>query len=92
MADWVKMAAKVAIIAAVTAAIVALFTGVVIPELDLTTFITAIGKGKAIVNYYAGWLVPILNLGLFFLGLKYIVFPAFWLLAIGFKWVLKVNE
>lgn len=92
MADAIKMAAKIALIALVTGAIVAVFTGIVVPEIDLTTFITAIGKGKAIIYYYADWLVPILNLGIVILALRYLALPTLSLAMIAYKWLFKVNE
>lgn len=92
MIDAVKMAAKVALIAVVTGLIVAAFTGIQIPTLNMPLFVSAIGKGKAIVAYYAGWMLPILELGLVFLALKYIVVPTLYFGFIAIKWILKVNE
>lgn len=92
MIDAVKMAAKLALIAVVTGLIITAFAGIQVPQVNLPLFITAIGKGKAIVAYYAGWLTPLLTLGILFLSLKYLIIPTLYFGFIAIKWVLKVNE
>lgn len=92
MMDAIKMAAKVAVVAAATGLIIAVFTGITLPEVNVVAFANALAKGYAVVSYYAGWLMPILNLGVLMLSLRYIALPTLYLGLIALKWILKVNE
>lgn len=98
MIEAVKIAARVAIIAGVTIAILAVFAGIIalisslIGEVDYGLVTNAISKGKAFVNYYMGGYTPLVNLGL---TLVFIRFAAVPLLKVGFiatKWILTVNK
>lgn len=92
MVDAIKMAAKIAVVAVATGLVIAVFTGITLPEVNVVKFAEALSKGYAVVNYYAGWLMPLLNLGVLMLALRYVALPTFYLGIIAIKWILKVNE
>lgn len=90
-ADYVKMAAKVALIAIVTGIVVAIFANVQIPELDLTIFSQAVGKGKAFVLYWVPVFFPFLNFFIFLVGLEIALYAGY-IALIAYRWIMKVNE
>lgn len=92
MGDAVKIAVKTGLIIVISVAIIALFATVQIPQLDLTRFASAVGHGKAIIDYYAGWMSPLLICALFLLTLNYVALPAFHVAMIATRWIMKVNE
>lgn len=90
-ADYVKMAAKVAVIAVATGIIIAVFNNIQVPTPDLQAFGQAVGMGKAFVNYWVPGLLPFVNL---FIGLVLLDFAlkTAYIGLIAIRWVLKVNE
>ena len=92
MADWVKIAAKLALVAVVMAAAALLLNGIIMPTVDLAPIKEAVGHGKAIINYYTDGYGGLLLLGLTFLTLRYIALPIFMLASIVWRWIFKVNE
>lgn len=91
MVDALKIAAKVALIAIVTAAIILLFSTVTIPGMDFTVFGQALSKGLAIVNHWcpAFAIVFPVAVAMFSLQLAIILFEFG---AIAWRWIFKVNE
>lgn len=92
MVEALKIAAKVALIAVVTAGIIALFTSVsVLPEINIIPLRDAVATGKAIANYwfpeFGIWLAVAFGL----LGFKLILIT-FQLGMIAVRWIFKVNE
>lgn len=91
MGDFVKIAAKTALIAVITAAIIALFANISIPNLDFSQFSQALGVGLAVMYHY----VPVMTI-LWPIVLALIAFDlayyAFKLAMIAIRWVMKVNE
>lgn len=93
MADFVKMAAKLALIAGVMAAGILILGGVVIPTVNLTPIAEAVGHGKAIIDYYlTGGFGILFTAGILLLLLKYVVTPTIFVLSIVWRWIFKVNE
>lgn len=93
MADFVKMAAKLALIAGVMAGAILILTGVVIPTINIAPLLEAVGHGKAILDYYlTGAFGVLFQAGIALLLLKYVVTPTLWVLSIVWRWVFKVNE
>lgn len=90
-ADYVKMAAKVAVIAIVTGIIVAIFANIQIPQLDLTIFSQAVGKGKAFVSYWVPVFLPFLNFFIFLVSFEIALFTGY-IVLIAYRWIIKVNE
>lgn len=90
-ADIAKMAAKLALIGVVTAAVLAVFTVIQIPEPDLTQFIQAIGMGKAFIQYWVpGYNVVIVFAGVIFTAqLSILVLRT---VLVAYRWIFKVNE
>lgn len=89
--DIVKIAAKTALIAVITAAIIALFANVQIPGLDFTLFGQTLGKGLAILYHWvpgSNVIVPI-AFAMFGLQLSIMLFE-FAMVAV--RWIMKVNE
>lgn len=91
MGDAIKIAAKTALIAVITTAIIALFANINIPNLDYSSFSQALGVGLAIMYHY----VPVMTI-LWPIVLALIAFDlayyAFQLAMIAIRWVMKVNE
>lgn len=93
MADFVKMAAKLALIVSVMAAAILLLNGIVIPTINLDPIGQAVGHGKAIMDYYlTGGFEVLFTAGIMLLLIKYVLFPTFMVASIVWRWVFKVNE
>lgn len=90
-ADYVKMAAKVALIAVITAAIIAIFATVQIPNLDFTLFSQSISKGLALVYHWVPGSNVLLPLAFSMFGIQ-LAIMLFEYSMIAVRWVLKVNE
>lgn len=90
-ADIAKMAAKIALIAVVTAAVIAVFSLVQIPTPDFTQFSQAISMGKAFIAYWVPGYNVILTFGIAMLALQVAVLGAR-LALIAYRWIFKVNE
>ena len=91
MIDGLKMAAKVALIATVTAAIIAIFTQVQIPGLDFTLFSNALSTALAIAYHWCPGLSIVFPVAVAMFGV-YLSIMTFRYAAIAFRWVFKVNE
>lgn len=91
MGDAIKIAVKTALIAVITAAIIALFANIQIPSMNFQYFSQALGTGLAVLYHY----VPVAQV-LFPVVLSLLAFDvalrAFNLAMIATRWVLKVNE
>ena len=90
-ADIVKIAANTALIAVITAAIIAIFVNVQIPDLDFTLMGQALGKGLAIIYHWvpgSNIIVPI-AFGMMGVQLAILLFEY---AMIAVRWVMKVNE
>lgn len=91
-ADYIKMAAKTVALVAAVAIIVAVLLSITMPTFDPTLLTTAVGKGKAILNYYVGDFMPLFNVGLGLLGFRFIIIPGCKLALIAYRIIMKVNE
>lgn len=91
MVEALKIAAKVALIAVVSAAIIALFANVQIPGMDFSVFAQALGKGLAIVNHWCPAMVIVWPVAIAMMSLQLAMF-VFNMGAIAWRWVFKVNE
>lgn len=90
-ADYVKMGAKIALIAVITAAIILLFTTVQIPNLNFSTLSTGLSTALAIMYHWvpaAQILVP-LAFSMLAVQLAILLFEYG---AIAWRWIFKVNE
>lgn len=92
MADFIKMAAKVALIVIITAAVIAIFANVQIPSITTSLITDALGVGLAVFLHWTGNLGQILWNCLLVLIAIDIAMLAFKLVRIGYRWILKVNE
>lgn len=90
MADWVKIAVKIAVVASIMVAIVALFTLIQIPELDYSAF-EVIPTVVAVVEHYCPVMSIILPVAFGMVAILLSLYAVKFTL-IGLKWVLKVNE
>lgn len=90
-ADYVKMGAKIAVIAVVTAAIIAIFTTVQIPGLDFAFFGQTLGKGLALVYHWVPASSVIIPIAFAMMGVQLAIL-LFEYAMIAVRWVLKVNE
>lgn len=90
-ADYIKMGAKVALIAVVTAAIIAIFANIQIPNLDFTLFAQALGKALAIIYHWVPGSNVIVPLAFTMMGIQ-LAIMLFEYAMIAVRWVMKVNE
>lgn len=90
-ADYVKMAAKIALIAVITTAIIVLFATVQIPNLDFTLFSTGINKALAIFYHWVPGASVIFPIAVAMLTLQ-LAIKLFEFAMIAVRWVMKVNE
>lgn len=90
-ADYVKMGAKIALIAVVTAAIILIFATVQIPSLDFTQFSTGISTALAIIYHWVPAASIIFPLAVAMLGIQLAIL-LFEYGAIAWRWIFKINE
>lgn len=93
MLDALKIAAKVAIIALSTTAVIAVVIGAlnILPAVDVGLITNGIGKGKAILDYYMPNYGILLTVAIALVTLKFIAIPTLQITAIAWKWIIKVN-
>lgn len=91
-AEYIKIAAKTVAIVAGTAIILAFLGSLDMPTFNTDLLVTAIGKGKAILEYYIGDFIPLFNIGLILLGIRFVIIPGTKLALIAYKFIVKVNE
>lgn len=90
-ADYVKMGAKIALIAVITAAIIAIFANIQIPNLDFTLLSSGISTALAIIYHWAPASQVIVPLTFVMLGIQLAIL-LFEYGAIAWRWIFKVNE
>lgn len=91
MGDVVKIAVKTALIAIITASILALFTVVQIPNLDFSVLTRGLSVALAVAYHWCPILSVIFPVALAILGLK-LAIKVFEIGAIAWRWIMKVNE
>lgn len=91
-ADYIKMAAKLAAIVAGAALILVLFNQVTFPNFDVTLLATAVGKGKAIMEYYLGSASSLFYLGVALLTVRFIFIPTLRISLLAFRIIMKTNQ
>lgn len=93
MVDALKIAAKAAVVFGVMIAIFAIFANIALPAINTTEYlIPAIGKGKAIIEFWGGSiLLQWLGIGIVLLGIR-VGILTFKISMIAVKWILKINE
>lgn len=89
--DYVKIAAKLALVSVVTVAIIALFTTVQIPGLDFTLLSTGISTALAIFYHWIPAAPIIFPIAVAMLGLQLSI-KLFEFAMVAVRWVFKVNE
>lgn len=91
MGDLVKIAAKTALIAVITAAIIAVFTQVQFPVLDYSNFVSYLRAGYAVAIHWCPVLATLFPIAIALMGIR----VAIWLCKLGLiavRWIMKVNE
>lgn len=91
MAEWVKIAIKAGLIITVTALVIVIFTQVTFPQIDLTAFANGIKVGRAIINYWFPYMGVLYDIFVSLLLLE-VATMGMYIILIGIRWVLKVNE
>ena len=91
MIDGLKMAAKVALIATITAAILLIFANVQIPGLNFTAFSTALSTALAIGYHWCPGLQVVFPVAIAMFAV-YMSIMIFHFTSIAFRWIFKVNE
>lgn len=91
MVEGIKMAAKAALIATITAAILALFAGVRIPNLDFTYFSQGLRTALAIGYHWCPALQVVFPVAVAMFGV-YLSILLFHYAMIAVRWVMKINE
>lgn len=90
-ADYIKIGAKVALIAGVTVAILAIFTNVQIPNLDFTLLTQGISTALAIIYHWVPASQVLVPLAFSMLGVQLAILT-FEYAMIATRWIFKVNE
>ena len=90
-ADYVKMGAKIALIAVITTAIIAIFATVQIPALDFTLFSQGLSTALAIIYHWVPAAQVVVPLSITMLGIQLAIL-LFEYAMIAVRWVMKVNE
>ena len=90
-ADYVKMGAKIALIAVVTVAILLIFSSVQIPNLNFTTFSTGLSTALAIIYHWVPAAQVVVPLAISMLAIQLAIL-LFDYAAIAWRWIFKVNE
>lgn len=91
MGDFIKIAAKVALIAVISVAIIALFASVTIPGLDFTLFNQGISTALAIMYNWVPASSVVFPIAVTMLGIQ-LAIMLFNFSMIAIRWVMKVNE
>lgn len=91
MVEALKIAAKVALIAVITTAIVALFAGIQIPGLDFTYINQGLSTALAFAYHWCPGLQVVFPLAVAMAGV-YLAIMLFHYAMIGVRWIMKVNE
>ena len=91
-ADYIKMAAKIAAIVAGAALIIVLLSQITMPAFDVTLLTSAIGKGKAILDYYLGSASGLFYLGVGLLTIRFVFIPTLRLSLLALRVILKTND
>lgn len=90
-ADYIKMAAKIALIAVVTTAIILIFTNVQIPTLDFSLLSSGISTALAIIYHWIPASQVVIPLAFSMLGIQ-LAIMLFEYAMIAVRWIMKVNE
>jgi len=90
MADWAKIAVKIAVVALIMTAIVALFNIIQIPELDYSAF-DILPTVVAVIEHYCPIMSIILPVAFGMVAVLLTLYAVKFTL-IGLKWVMKINE
>lgn len=89
--DYVKIAAKLALVAVVTVAVVALFSVVQIPALDFSLLSSGINTALAIFYHWIPASNVVFPIAVAMLGLQ-LAIKLFEFAMIAVRWIFKVNE
>lgn len=90
-AEYVKIGAKLALVAVVTAAIIIIFANVQIPGLDFTLLNQGLGTALAVMYHWVPAAQVIVPLAISMLGIQLAIL-LFEYGAIAWRWIFKVNE
>ena len=90
-ADYIKMGAKIALIAVITAAILIIFANVQIPSLNFNLFTQGINTALAIIYHWVPAAQVIFPIAVSMLGIQ-LAIMLFEYAMIAVRWVMKVNE
>lgn len=91
-ADYIKWGVRMVAIAAGIGLVVAFIHNFYFPDFDLTLLNTAIGKGKAILSYYVGPFVPLLQAGVALLLIKFVLLPTIRISILATRSILAINK
>ena len=91
MGDLVKIGAKVALIALITAGVIGLFANIQLPAFDLSVIQNTLGNGLALAEH---WILGFDILwGMFKIYITFdLALLAFKGVSIAWRWIMKVNE
>lgn len=91
MGDLVKIAAKTALIVVITAAILALFATIQIPNIDFSVLSTGLGVALAVIHHWIPISTVIIPASIVMLSLQ-LAIVLFEFAMIAVRWIMKVNE
>lgn len=90
-ADYVKMAAKLALVIVITTAIIALFNIVTIPNFNISAMVSYMNIAYAFATHWCPMFPVLFPIGIALLTLE-LAFMAFDITAMAWRWIFKVNE
>lgn len=90
-ADYVKMAAKLALVAVITGAIVALFNIVTIPNFNIGALTAYMTIAYTFACHWCPMFPWLFTTGIALLSLE-LAFMGFDIAAMAWRWIFKVNE
>ena len=91
MGDLLKIAAKTALVAVITAGVLLIFANIQIPNLDFSLLVSGLGTALAVLYFYIPISSVIIPLAFVLLGVQLAILT-FKVGAIAWKWILKINE
>lgn len=91
MTDALKIAVKTALIAVITAGVLAIFANIQLPALDFTLLTQGLGVSLAVLYHYIPISRTIMPIAFAMLSIQLAIL-VFKVGAIAWKWIFKVNE
>lgn len=90
-ADYIKMAAKAAVLIIIIASVIALFTIVTIPDFNISLISDYLVVAYTFMTHWSPALITLLPIGITLLTLE-VAIMGIEIAAVAWRWVFRVNE